>query len=228
MTSNQHGRAERGWLHGRIACGLFVGLAIASSVAATPSLDFFPNSVRALSVTPNGCAVFFSVSHETAPWMSHVVPRVVPMVDGDGDGVVNYLANSNLVEKSIWAVVDATTGDVTVDAPDGYTPQEVLINPYTLIQAGEKLIDSREQLEILIVRPGVGAWHRRIQDGGPADEGLESDGMVMTSVGALNLIWSATNKPPTLKNVKAGDLVVGIDPVSMVYYQLEISLFQGS
>ncbi len=221
-------RVKRAQVGSRLTCGLILGVVAAWSVAATPNLEFFSDTVRAANVTPNGCAVFFSVSHETAPWMSRVVPRVEPLVDIDGDGEIDYLPSGDLVDKSIWAVVDATTGDVTVSAPDGYTPQEVLVASYALFPQAEKLVDQRQHLDILIVRPGVGAWHQRIQDGGSGDHGLGSDGQVMTEVAAMDLIWSASFKKPLFKGIKTGDVVVGIDPVQMVYYQLEIGLFHNS
>ncbi len=229
MVPNQIVRAEPP-PHSRslIFSGLVVGLAIAASVAATPNLEFSPNSVRAVSVTPRGCSVFFSVSHEKAPWTARVVPRVEPLVDEDGDGVIDYFPGTDLVEKSIWAVVDATSGDVAVSAPTGYEPQEILADSYALFPSGKKFVDAREQLDLLIVRPGVGAWHSRLHDGGTGDTGLGSDGQVIAAVDAMDLIWSATAKLPLLTSVQGGDIVIGIDPIAMVFYRLEIGLASGS
>lgn len=199
------------------------GLLLAAPLTAAPALQFQPSSVTGSGVTPAGNAVFFSVSRQAGAWMDHTVPRVEAVTDLDGDGAVDFALGGALAERSIWALVDVANGTFCVDGPDGFEPQEVAFDPPAAFKKG-MIGDRRQSLELLVVRPGVGAWHGRLFDGAAGDLSAASDGMVVTDLAQLTWVdpGGVTGIPAQLSSLQTGDLVIGIDPVHLEYYTFHI------
>jgi hypothetical protein len=84
----------------------------------------------------------------------------------------------------------------------------------------DRLADFRDYVEILLVRPGVGAWMLMTGDGTPSDESPPSDGLVRTSVGSM-LPVGESGYPP--EEYERDDLLFRVAPrAGMEYYVTRI------
>ncbi len=201
-----------------LAALALAGLALPRAASAVPSLLFAPSTVTAAGVTPSGCTVFFSVSHEPVPWMRRTVTRVEPMVDGDGDGEVAVAPDPTVADLSVWAAVDVENGARTVGAPAGFDLVEVAVDGAAMTAAPGALVDDRPDLELVVIRPGVAAWRGRAFDGAAGDVGAAGDGAVTVRLSDLTRFWPTLGfggKEIVLEWLLAGDVVVGIDPVRL-------------
>ena len=86
--------------------------------------------------------------------------------------------------------------------------------------APDLLQDRRELIEVLLVRPGQGAWELTVGDGGPADEDGTGDGHLQASFSRMNPLASLA-APSAPAKLAAGDLLVVVDPET-----LEVSVTQ--
>ncbi|MEM7354897.1 MAG: hypothetical protein AAF657_29075 [Acidobacteriota bacterium] len=189
----------------------FVISTLAAPGLAAPVLDVTTEQVSARGVTPQGCTIFFGVSHERAPWMRRLITHAAPLVDRDGDGLVAL--ELGVAATSVWAAVDVVSGAHSLAAPAGFAPQQEAIAWRAMTEKPGVLIDQRQDLELLVVRPDVAAWHGRAFDGAAGDAGLAEDGAVEARLADLERIWpDGAGTVATLEQLEAGDVVVGIDP----------------
>jgi hypothetical protein len=71
------------------------------------------------------------------------------------------------------------------------------------------VVDARGLAEILVVRPGTGAWTLRLGDGGPADEDGAADGRLEA---ALDRMAPLAGSPPPPSTFQKDDVVLVLDP----------------
>lgn len=178
------------------------------------TLAFAERSVVARGLEPGDRAVFFGVAREPRPWMERVVARAVVLEDLDGDDQVELTLDAAVAPKSVWAVVELSTGRMAIDGPLADAFSQVDFTG----RVGDDLADtdlvqrSGTDLEMLVVRPGRGAWRGRVSDGGPADLDGTDDGGVALAVASL-VPLDATDA--RIERIRPGDLVVGIDPSTL-------------
>ena len=131
--------------------------------------------------------------------------------DDDADGVVHF-AVRHLPQRSVWICVDFETGDYAVGAPTGGAVPEFRLSP-DIWKAGNDHLDVRsENLDVVVVRPRVGAWTLRIVDGGPNDEDGHSNGAVTLRLGRMLPIAGEMAGPPV---VTGKDVILAVDPQTL-------------
>lgn len=210
----------------RRSCGLAVAAVLAATPAAGagPALAFDVDRVTATGVTPAGRAVVLSVSRQRGEWIGLTTPRVATVLDTDGDGAVDYLPGGDLADRSLWAVVDLESGEFVVGAPDGFTMVETEVDPPAMASQPGLLTDPRCDLELLVVRPGVGAWHGRAGDGADGDDDGVENGAVALQLSALDPVWPVYGGV-LLDRLRHGDVVIGIDPLRLTYYAFGVGVY---
>lgn len=192
---------------------------VPGTAAAVQNITFLGQTVRATGVTPGGWTVFMGTGRSPGPWLARSTSWLEPVVDTAGRGRADFVLGSPVPEKSIWAAVDGTTGALAVAAPAGYVAQAATVDPLELFATTGFFEDRRERIELLIVRPGVGAYFGRFSDG-VGREGI-ADGEIRVPLSALGRLWPEIGALPGLSTIQPGDVVVGIDPVAMTYYAFE-------
>ena len=148
-----------------LALGLVL-LAAPLFAAPPPEISFEPEAVVAQGITAGGEAVWFSVAREVSRRSINVVPRHSVARDEDGDGAVRLELGQEVPLRSIWFAVDLTTGDAAMAVPEGFPLLEMDLPANAIPAALDRLELQRRFAYLLLVRPGVGAWHLRVGDGG--------------------------------------------------------------
>jgi hypothetical protein len=194
----------------------------AAEASAPPELlvTFESAAVLAAELTPGGDAVFWSVGREPLGYVQRVVRHQgVEVIDALGEARFEPDTGAVLL-KSLWAVADLSTGALAIGAPPGFVLREIPFpgNGFAVGAPGRvnRLRHPQSFVDLLVIRPGVGAWRLQAQDTGTADRDGEDDDQVMTDLEDLEPLAAGGPEPP--ERFARGDLVVVIDPLNLTYY----------
>jgi hypothetical protein len=185
---------------------------------APPALKFESAAVVATGVSPGGHVVWFSVAREPQGFISRVVRREEVVEDLDKDGIVTFPVEEGVPFKSIWVAVDLASGHFAIAGPPGYPLNEIPFPAGGVRPVGgfvRQLRNSRGVAEILVVRPGVGAWGLSVGDGGEGDEDGANDGVVLADLWDAYAIGTG---PPVPEQLSPKDVLVMVDPQQMEFY----------
>jgi hypothetical protein len=200
------------------AAVLVVALA-ALPAHAQLAIGFEENAVVVKGVTPGGSVVWFGIARERPGRITRVVRRDSVLPDSDGDGLVRFDLERSVAVQSIWAAVDLTSGAFVVATPEGMPRREVALpgNSFRRSPVGavNALQDSREFLEILVVRPGEGAWSLSVGDGGSSDADMQPDGNIEATLASMRPLQGSKG---AFDQLLPGDVVIVVDPRQMEFY----------
>jgi len=191
------------------ACGVF---AVGAWAPAQVKVEFKPTQVVANSITPGGDAVFFAVARERVELGVSVRRWSRVAADDDRDGQVVLDLGGSVPIASVWAVLDLATGQCSIVSPPDYPYGGSNPFPGGALQrgGGGRVIGlqlAAESLDILVVRPGVGAWRRGANDARP---GRTPAGLLAVPVERLQPLGAAPEGPGPLAT---GDILIGVDPL---------------
>lgn len=185
---------------------------LALPLAAQPSLVAEDTVVAASDLTPNGRIVWFGLVRDLDGW----VPRFnhfLREATSDAAGRAELELPPSELASAVWAVVDVASGNFAAARPDEAETVAMPL-PADSWQAGgeesDRLVAARRRLDLLLVRPGGGAWGAAVGDGGPLDLDQQSDGVLTAAVDSLEAISPETAEAPA--RGAAGDLLLAIDP----------------
>lgn len=203
-------------------------LACLASVSATaqPSLTFDTNAstgsgtVLLEDATPEGEVIWFSVERApTGYFVSVDIRRESTLADAEGTVSVRF--EEEVPTRSVWAVIDLTSGEFALASPSSYGLLEQPFKPDAFSADAEGLADQvrheHRVVEVLWVRPGIrsegaGAWQVRAADGGQHDEDGILDGSVSVQPASL---FPVADEAETPAFFAPGDVVVLIDPATL-------------
>lgn len=192
-----------------------------AAAETNPQLRIEATAIVAAGFTPGGNAVVFGVVQEPHRYWWTLVrhAEVIPVAN---DGTIRYESPS-AVDRSFWAVVDLSNGAVAVGVPEGAQLRPAAAKPQSFRTDSAGLIDafvsSRESVEILCVRPGVGAWALSNGDGGENDSDGAVNGSTMTYADAMKPLGDSPAAPASLL---PHDIIIAVDPESMTFVSTEI------
>lgn len=202
----------------RIPVCLFVAAALCAPVAQALSLRVEPDAVVVSEVTRGGSAVIFGFGYDGSGYVPTQVRTAVIVRDDDGDGVVRYEPPPGLSSRGIWAAVDFATGASQLGSRPGYRLR-TLAEPIEKSLQKEDGSARRERFErdiasaeLLVVRPGEGAWTLSAVEGGENDDDHFGNGNLVVPVERLTSL-SPGGTPPS--RLQAGDVVLLIDSDNM-------------
>jgi hypothetical protein len=205
---------------------IIVPQASAGTAGSGISVDFSDGAVTASHITIGGSVAFLGISREPAPTTPPMIRNVTlteVIVDEDRDGVVRLDLGSTDRKVGIWAVVDVESGSYAVGPTPGYDVENVGLDARGLKRdnAGQlrKFEWPLSEMEILLVRPGVGAWYLYAAKHGPDDEQKDSPDALRIDVEKMSPLGGASEKAKGLRN---GDVLAIIDPRWMQYGVLEV------
>jgi hypothetical protein len=191
-------------------------LSAQSAGPKAPAITIQKTSITVDGLTPQGQVVWFSVAREVADDdVATVVSRSDVKTDEDGDGKVVWELEGEVPLRSIWVAVDLATGRFAAATPAGYPLRRVGFRGRGLArgtQRSDHVEDARHSAEILLVRPGKGAWRSKVSDGRSDDEDGFADGQIAAALDRLRPV-AGTAEPPS--RFDPNDVVVLIDPIRM-------------
>lgn len=217
MTRPGRRSTQARWLSGVGLATLALLGGLAAHAQTAPTLTLGLTSVTASGLTPSGSALWFGATRvgNGAFNQSSLVQKEV---SADVTGWTELPLDGELPARSLWAVVDATSGAFAVAVPEGFDRLE---EPFVASEVGrssdgvaDRLVAAHPWLFLLVVRPGVGAWSGTVADGRESDADGVKDGVVVAPLAALSPLAGSSPSPAALL---AGDVVVWIDPRSLSF-----------
>lgn len=189
----------------------------ATAQEAALQVAFEGSAVIASGVSPGGTVAWFSIWREFPDAFLTVSRIDETSVDDDRDGAVRLEVDRTVPQQSVWVAVDGATGAFAVAAPEGHTLRTGTFGPGAIRVgpggSGDFLLQDDRYLQVLLVRPGTGAWGGPVGDGGASDEDGEANGRIVFPLERLEPLGDS---PPLLPPVfKPGDLLVAIDVDSL-------------
>lgn len=174
---------------------------------------------------PGATVVVFGISHRRSG-IFPVTTRIDLLAVADAAGRAEVATRYPVEPMSVWFAVDLDSGALAVTVlPD--LPLEIEKPGRGLGNAASVLEDQRQFLHLLLVRPApqgaapsageseAGAWGALIGDGG----GRDRDGVVN---GRLELSFldlePLLDGPPAPERLAPGDVIVGVDSVTLQFY----------
>lgn len=195
--------------------------AAAPSSAAELTAHLEERSLAVSGVAPGADVALLSVWRER---IRDVATRIVHLSelasDDDSDGAVRFELEEDPPTASVWVVVDVTSGESAILAPEGYPIRQIESEGRGIGRALGRLVVAREDLLVLAVRPGVGAWSLAISDGGREDDDGEPDGRASARLAALQPLGDSPPAPNG--GFDPGDVVAVIDANTMSVAALRI------
>ena len=113
-------------------------------------------------------------------------------------------------------IADLTTGAVAAAAPEGYPLRRVSWRGGGIARGNpraDRVEDARAFAEVLLVRPGQGAWRLTVGDGSDLDDDGKPDGKLAAALDRMEPLAGTSAPPPSRFDPR--DVVVLIDPNRM-------------
>lgn len=197
-----------------VAAAILIVLSAAPASALSVRVE--RQSVVATEISRGGSAVFFNLGYVSGSVPTRVTTATV-VADHDGDGVVELSPEGGVPLIGIWAVVDIGTGDMQLASRRGYRLIDLdapVEHSFTGDDDGRytRFQHRGGDLELLAVRPGVGAWRFHVTDGGEEDGDYMANGAVTLPLEKLISVTPDVQQPVSLLD---GDVVVVIDAGQM-------------
>jgi hypothetical protein len=130
--------------------------------------------------------------------------------------------------RTVWLAADGSTGRFTIAGSPGFVPVEVEFPARGLSRAPNGLLRVLRSRfgrgEMLVLRPGVGAWRVISVDGAASDaDKVQDSGATFSLDGALP-VWSpAGGDAPTPDELAAGDLVVVVSLDDLRFFAVTLT-----
>ncbi len=203
------------WLT-RLATPLVFAMVSVPASAAPFRVTLEPDAVVVSGVTAKGKAALLGVTREIGEDDYPTVRRHLEVLaDDDGNGTIRYPIETGVPLRSVWAVVDLTSGDHDVAAPQKFGVRRVNWRGRGLEKRSDgrdAVEDRRTLLELLVVRPQVGAWALRVRDGAESDGDGIIDGRLS---GVLDSMQPLSDSPQPPSVLQKDDVVLALDPAAM-------------
>lgn len=196
---------------------LLIGTALCAQPVPPPApkIGFEDQAVVVSGVTPGAQVVVFGVAREIQYYAATLVRRD-DLLTAEKDGTLRFPLDRRVPQQSMWVIVDLATGAVATGAPAGF---QVVTTDFHgrgllhgLLSDADGVEDTRPFLEIMLVRPGKGAWGATIGDGGDADEAGGNDGKLRLSLGKMRGVQQSGPPPDRFMS---GDVIAVVDPNAM-------------
>ncbi len=138
--------------------------------------------------------------------------------DDDRDGSVALSPHGGVSEQSLWITVDVATGAVSTASPEGavthafdLTDSELRRGPFDELS---RIRLTGRQANVLLVRPGQGAWRRMVGDRSLYDEDDIGDGAFTLALDQM-VPFVGNEPPPSL--LEDDDVLVILDPHRLAF-----------
>jgi len=197
----------------------------AATAEAQPRLTFDGDRLEVSGLTPGGAVAVHGVAIHSLHYLLEVLPISAVLPLGEGASSVVFAREGGIPADSVWAAVDLSTGQYTLDAPPR-APRRVGEAAFEGAVAGAREVRCvprafpLRQLNLLLVRPGEGAWRVYSRDGGPLDADGAIDGGQTLPLGAFQPLWGSAQPPAALA---PGDLLIGVEGSERSIFALRVA-----
>lgn len=204
---------------------LFIPINSSSTVHAQPAprMEVERDGVRITNLAPGAQVVLFSYAKYVKRETLFADAQARLLSDEDSDGVITLA--SDVPNASVWVAIDYETGGVATGALRGFALSVRPIAETLFRKDADEAIHGLEQvvprLHVLLVRPGLGAWTLRVREGGDGDRDGEANGRIRLAFEDAQPIPGGKEKAP--QNLKAGDIVVAVDPGRLNLFVSEVA-----
>lgn len=162
--------------------GVLIPAAAAAQTAQVlpPVLSWSGATASVDGVTPNGTVVWFAAIR-SADQYTVAQTSVAQVATADATGASTLTVANPISPNSIWVAVDYQTGAYATGSPSRNFPLQLASLPAAALSldgAGSNpgyLLDAADRIQVLLVRPGAGAWTKTVGRGGPDDESSPAD-----------------------------------------------------
>jgi hypothetical protein len=182
-------------------------LLLSPSARADVKLTLEQSSITAAGITPGGEAIVFAALIGTYNGHPLLLRQAEIVIDDDRDGSITIPRRVD-VRAAVWTVVDQKTGAFGITSPTGKVRLLQLAGQAWRSGVEDLEID-RDVLEVLLVRPGVGAWTSRISEGGSGDADGNVNSKIKLRVPDMDAMGKVNRAAGT---VQKDDVLVLIDP----------------
>lgn len=208
----------------RVRWALLCSLALPASAGAELTVVFDGTQVVVREATPQGGIAVVSIARVSTGWVNRVDTLATLVTDSDGDGIAILELDEPAVDRSIWAVVDVTSGEAIVVSP-GMAGIPLEVEALELVKRGQggvfnELGDDREVLDLAVVRPGEGAWFTRAWDGGTNDQDHQSNGRIRIKLQNMEAMDGSSAR---LNVFDVGDVLIGLNRQTFEFYAVQIA-----
>ena len=170
-------------------------------------------SVIVRGAPPDSRLLLFSLAQEIEHYLTTLTRREVLLTSEGVEAIAVFRPDRPVAPQSIWAAVELDSGRVAVAVAPGLPSPDLSLPSGSTLPIGDSLTLELREVEIVVIRPGVGAWTDAISDGGVRDLDREADGRLRAGLETLRTIQGA----PPPEALATGDVVLAIDPVRLRY-----------
>jgi hypothetical protein len=146
------------------------------------------------------------------------------LTDSDSDGIVVWNLEEEITTDTLWVAVDLSSGGTAVATPPESRFRGVPFPADALRKGGndqlEHFVAGRGMIDVLIVRPKVGAWAGFAVDGHPSDADQQQNGR---STIAFRDARALDARAPAPRHLTPRDVVIAVDLRKLEYYTTEVS-----
>jgi len=209
----------------RLVSNLLLLSWLAAVAYAEPVIAISESAVTVSSISPGASVAWLALGHEAEAFMTQYRSRDGVIEDADADGVITIEYPATIPLRFVIAVVDLESGAWKVATRDDFT--SFPIEPAGRFGRARGMRPSldmveieRNELEVLLVRPRVGAWRLRAFEGSPADADRANDAVLTIRFADLTPLATPGNAVPG--TLKPGDVLIAIDPEELGHFAKEI------
>jgi len=144
--------------------------------------------------------------------------RYTDTLVADSTGTVRFEVAAGVPTRSVWFAVDAQTRDYAAGSPSPALIRPSLNTPgiRSGVDAGNDALDlDRRLMDILVVRPGAGAWIGSCGRNSMKDLNRGKSGAMQLSAGGMDAAPKSTGRPTTFR---PSDLIVAVDSETLEYF----------
>jgi hypothetical protein len=138
------------------------------------------------------------------------------LATADQSGTARFPLDDTVADHSVWIACDSRTGEVAAAAAPGF-PLRRTTQPESLVQSREEfdlLSIPYHWAEVLVIRPGVGAWGQSVVRGGPNDANRGRGRMLLRPESLHNVAGQAAAP----SRMRVGDLAVVVNLRSFEFF----------
>lgn len=207
-----------------VCSGGAISLYAAKTSPAPLNVTFDGNLLVVRDAAPGAPIVFFGVARVMAGPLKatpRIVNRTEIVPDDDSDGIVR-LDLEELPRIGLWAIVDLSTGASAIVPVPGFDPRPLDLGDLVKHDnAGHlrKVDWPSAELELLVVRPGSGAWRLDAAKYSQLDESRNPHVPMRVDIGTLTPVGHSPASPQAFK---PGDVLVLIDASRMTHAMVEV------
>ena len=202
--------------------------ALAPAIAAAdpipplvPRLGFASDTVVVEGITLGGKVVWFGAAQSLAgDDVAEIRYYGRVAEDTDQDGIERLALPIGIPTHGVFVAIDFASGLAASAASPGYPLRQVPWRGRGVGDSGrgeDWIEDARALANVLVVRPGVGAWVATVSDGRPEDDDGRLDGRLRLLLSSLQPLGDFVAPVPA--RVLPIDIVAMVDP-----RQLELTL----